>query len=162
HGFGVGIEDDLASIPEVESLSPLRVAPAEVDGEAAEVMAVDTATIDGLYDMEVASGDITDVHGSGLAVESATADDLGTATGDTVSVRFADGEVVDLTVRAVFDGGLAGAGGGSWLVGLDTFEAHVADQYDRQVYVSVVDGIGAAESRAAIEAAVAGWPNAEI
>jgi putative ABC transport system permease protein len=48
------------------------------------------------------------------------------------------------------------------LLGLDTFEAHVDDQFDRQVYVSVADSTTAAESRAAIEAALGDWPNAEI
>ena len=45
---------------------------------------------------------------------------------------------------------------------LDTFEAHVVDVYDRQVYVAMHDDVPAAESRTAIEAAVADWPNATI
>ena len=75
--------------------------------------------------------------------------------------RFADGETVPLTVQAVFDGTTIG-GEATWIVGLDTFEQHVADQFDRRVFVSVDPDLPAAESRAALEAALAEWPNAEL
>ena len=62
---------------------------------------------------------------------------------------------------AVFDGNAIG-GEATWIVGLDTFEAHVADQFDRRVFVAVDPALTAAESRAALEAALAEWPNAEL
>ena len=38
----------------------------------------------------------------------------------------------------------------------------MADQYDRRVFVKIDDGVTAADSRAALEAALAEWPNAEL
>lgn len=160
-GFAPTIEDELRAAPGVEAISPLRTAPAEVDGTGTSVLSVDTTVIDTLYDLEVASGSLADVVGESVAVASDTAEELGLGLGDTVPVRFPDGVEVDLTVRALFDGMVPGDDG-SWVVGLDTFEAHVVDVYDRQVYVAMHDDVPAAESRSAIEAAVADWPNATI
>lgn len=161
HGFATTIEDELAARPEVEVLSPVRVAPAEVDGSAGEVVALDTSVFDRLYDLEVSAGALADVGPGGVAVQSDVAAERGLAVGDRVEVGFADGAVEELEVAAVFDGMLP-ASQSDWVVDLSTVEAHVADLYDKQVYVGAADGVSAAESRAAIEAAVAEWPNAEI
>lgn len=160
-GFGTSIEDDLAAVSEVEAMSPLRTAPAEVDGAGASLLAVDTAVFDQLYDLDVTEGSLADVQGDGVAVQAEAAAGKGLSIGDRVPIRFADGATVSARVAVVFGGQLP-AGGDDWVVGLDTFEAHVADQFDRQLYVSTPDRVPAAESRAAIEAAVAGWANAEI
>ena len=45
---------------------------------------------------------------------------------------------------------------------LDTFEANVTDQFDREVYVGLHDGVDATTATAAIETVLEGWPNAEL
>jgi putative ABC transport system permease protein len=147
-GFATTIEDDLRAVPEVALLSPVRSAPAEVDGSTTDVMALDPTVIDELYDLKVTSGSITSVHGGAVAVTADKARDDGLSIGDKVPFRFADGQNVSLTVRAVYDGNAIG-GEATWIVGLDTFEKHVADQFDRRVFVTVDSGPTAAESRAA-------------
>ena len=160
-GFATTIEDDLAAVPGVESLSPVRSAAAEVDGSGTTVIAVDAGAIEDLYDLEVLSGSLDGVEAGGVGVQSDDATARGLALGDSVPFRFADGSEVELEVSAIFDGRLPNTED-TWLLGLDTFEAHVADQFDRQVYVAMEDAVPAAESRSAIEAAVSAWPNAEI
>jgi putative ABC transport system permease protein len=156
-GFATTIEDDLRAAPVVEELSPLRTTPAEVDGSTTDLVAVDTATIDRLYDLEVTAGSMADVSGDGIA---AGGDDA--ALGDEVPVRFPDGSESVLEVRAVYAGTIEGGGDSGWIVGLDTFEAHVADQLDRKVFVATASGVDAATARAQVDEAVAGWANAEI
>jgi putative ABC transport system permease protein len=160
-GFATTIEADLRAVPGVAVMSPLRSAPAEVDGSTTDVMAVDTAVIDELYDLKVSRGSITEVHGPAVAVTANKARDEGLTIGDSVPFRFADGETVPLAVRAVFDGNAIG-GEATWIVGLDTFEQHVPDQFDRRVFLTVDPEVTAAESRAALDAALGEWPNAEL
>ena len=69
---------------------------------------------------------------------------------------------VELTVRALYDGEVLGAGDSNYLIGLDTFDANVTDKFDRQVYVKIADGIDAATATSALEAALEQWPNAEL
>jgi putative ABC transport system permease protein len=161
-GFAPSIEDDLRDSGLVGSLSGLRVAPVERDGHATELVGIDTASFADLYDLEVSEGALADVHGDGIAITRDAADTDGYALGDTVTLRFADGDDVDLTVRAIYDADLPNSSDAGWIVGLDTYEANVTDQFDRSVFVSVADGVGAEESRAAIDEALAAWPNAEI
>ena len=128
-----------------------------IDGGTTEVGGVDTATLDGLYDLDVTQGSIADVHGDAIAVKSDIATEHGLALGDTVTVTFGRTGPVELTVAALFEDDF-----NEWLVGLDTFEANVSDQYDQKVFVGTADGIDAATSRASIEQVLESWPNAEL
>jgi len=161
-GLSTSIEAQLAALPEVETMSPLRSSTIGTETGPSEVMALDTATIDGLMDLEVSSGSITDVHGDGLALASDHATARGLGLGDTVTLTFAGTGDVPLTVRALYDGSVLGAGDTPYIVNLDTFEANVTDQFDREVYVGIVDGVDAATSTAALETLLEGWPNAEL
>jgi putative ABC transport system permease protein len=160
HGFAPSIEDDLRAVPEVEAVSPLRSSVAEVGGSTTDILAVDAGTIDGLYDLEVVAGDVADVTGDAVAVHDGRATDDGLAVGDSIPFVFADGSETDLVVAAIYEADLPTSG--DFILDTATFEAHVADQFDRMLFISVDDGAAAATSRAAIEDAVAEWPNATI
>ena len=138
-GFGTSIEEDLAALPEVESLSPRRSVAATIDGGSTEITAFDTATMESIVDVGITEGAIEDVHGDGLALDVDQAADLGVGIGDTVTVGFAATGDVELTVRALFDSDLLRAGGMDHIVNLDTFEANVTDIFDRQVYLTIDD-----------------------
>jgi putative ABC transport system permease protein len=81
--------------------------------------------------------------------------------GDRVRVRFARTGVVPMTVRALFDEEVPGVGG-SYVIDLATFEANVTDQFDRQIYVAAADGVDDEASKAALDALLEDWPNAEL
>jgi len=161
-GFGPSIETDLAALPEVELVSPFRSVPVIIEDNTTEVMAVDTTVIDGLMDLEVITGALTDVYGDGLALSSDRATELGLAVGDPLTVSFSATGDIALTIRALFDGEIVGAGDTNYIVGLDTFDANVTDVFDRQVYLTIHDDIDAATATVAIESALAGWPNADL
>jgi putative ABC transport system permease protein len=165
-GFATSIEDDLRGVDGVETLSPLRNAPVEVilagDSSTTTLQGMDTTVLDRLYDLEVTAGSLDDVRADGVALAGESAEDRGLALGDTATFRFAGGDKVDLTVRALYDGEIPGGGDSSWLVGLDTFQAHVTDQFDRKVFLTFDDGVSATDSRTALDDALRHWPNAEI
>ena len=90
------------------------------------------------------------------------AEELGLGLGDTLTVGFAATGDVELTVQALYDGEVLGAGDSKYVIGLDTFDANVTDKFDRQVYVKIADGIDAATATSALEASLEQWPNAEL
>jgi putative ABC transport system permease protein len=141
-------------------MSPLRSGNATVDGSVNPLMAVDTTTIDGLYDLDVTEGDMAAIGADGVAVTADRALDEGLALGDTVTFTFADGSEAALAVRAIFAADVPADG--DWILDVTTLEAHSADQFDRMLFVSIDDGVAAEEARTAIESAMADWPNAAI
>jgi putative ABC transport system permease protein len=161
-GFSPVLTDELADLPNVEMASAIRVAPVAISGTSAQLAGVDTTTFERVYDVEVTHGSLADVTGAAVAVEADEATKLQLELGDAVAVTFARTGEVELTVAAIFDEVVAGVGGTSWITDLATYEANVTDQYDRQVFVNVVDGVDAATARSSIEAVLADWPSGDL
>jgi putative ABC transport system permease protein len=124
-------------------------------------MGLDTSVNESLYDLDVSDGSMAAMGPGTVAVAKDKADDAGLTIGTQVPFRFADGAVEPLTISAIFNGHTVG-GDASWIVGLDTFDRHVTDQFDRKLFVKVDPAVPAAESRAAVDGALATWPNAEV
>ncbi|MEN3315738.1 MAG: putative transport system permease protein [Acidimicrobiaceae bacterium] len=161
-GLSPQIEHDLAALPEVGALSPLRVSPVEDGSEASHVAAVDIGTVGRVVDLGVTAGRLADVSGASVAVEDAKAKAGGLAVGDKLTLNFARTGPVELTIRALVDRPPPGAEGVTYMIGLDTYEANVTDQFDRQVFVKVADAVDPTRAKAALGTVLARWPNAEM
>ena len=161
-GLAPELAAELVALPEVATVSPLRSSLVEVGDTSTEVTAVDTAVIDEVMDLDVTSGSMAEVTGDGIAVLADTeVEGHPLAVGDTVPVRFARTGAQTLTVRAVMDQEIPGREA-PYVIGLDTFEANVTDQFDLQLYVRAADGIEADASRTAVEGVLDGWANADL
>jgi putative ABC transport system permease protein len=161
-GLSPELAGRLAALPSVADVSPVRVAPVAIDGGATTIAGVDTATFDELFDLELLDGALSDVVAGTVAVHADSATTLGIEPGDSVDVTFARTGVVSLVVAATFDEQVIGTGAAAWITDLSTYEANVTDQYDRQVYVSIADGVDAVASRTEIESVLADWPGGEL
>lgn len=157
-GFSPELAARLRQVPGVEAVSTYRSSPAEVDGKPVMLDSVNMATIDQLYDLEVVEGAITDVGAGAIAVNKNRSADTGTGVGDTVKVRFAGGEA-ELKVTAIYK---AQFPEGGFLVDNSTLEAHVTDQYDKKVFVSMDDTVSLEAARTSIESVTSSYPNADI
>jgi putative ABC transport system permease protein len=157
-GFNPAMADQLRSLAEVEEVAPTRLTPVEVEGESTMVQATDTTNIGSLYDLEAVAGSIADVGPNEVAVNATTAEEHGWAIGSTVSFTFARTGAVEMTVAAIYEG----LSDGSFTIDLATYEANVTDQFDQRVYVSTVDSIDAASSKAALDGVLAAYPNADL
>jgi putative ABC transport system permease protein len=126
------------------------------------VAAVDIRTIGEVADLGVTAGRLADLSGASVAIEDRKAKADGLKVGDTLTVKFARTGAVELTVRALIDRPPPGFDGVVYVVGLDTYQANVTDQLDRQVFVKVADGASPTRARAALESVLARWPNGEL
>jgi putative ABC transport system permease protein len=160
-GFSPTLADELRELPEVASVSPLRSAAVEIDGSSTDLNAVDTATVERVYDLAVVEGSLSDVHGNAIALSVHDATSKHLHLGDTVTVTFVGDHDEQMVVAALYEEEMVSTST-SWLVDLDTFEAGVTDQYDRQIYVATRPGVDALASRAAIDEVISGWPNADL
>jgi putative ABC transport system permease protein len=161
-GLSPEIEADLSALPEVAAVSPVRSSAIEVGGASTEVAAVDIQTIGRVADVGVTAGRLADLSGLSVAVEDRKAKADGLTVGDRLTVKFARTGVVELTVRALIDRPPPGFDGVVYVIGLDTYKANVTDQFDRQVFVKVADGVSPTLSKAALDTVLAKWPNGEL
>ena len=161
-GMSPQLATELAALPEVESVSSLRIIPVAIDGDSTQLAGVNAGVFDDLYDLEPTAGGLADVTVGTIAVEAEVAAERQLAVGDTIVVTFARTGEVTLTVAALFEEAIIGAGATNWIVDLATYEANVTDQYDRQVFVAAAAGVDADASRAAIDAVLVDWPNGEL
>ena len=161
-GLSPEIEADLSALREVAAVSPARATAVEVGGASTEVAAVDIRTIDRVADLGVTAGRLADLSGPSVAVEDRKAEADGLVVGDKLTMTFARTGAVELTVRALIDRPPPGFDGVVYVVGLDTYQANVTDQLDRQVFVKVADGVSPPQANAAIESVLARWPNGEL
>ena len=170
--FGVvGLPPDvarqIAEVPDVASATPVRFAPAVVDGDESGV-AASTSDVFGLLDLDVLEG--SDALGPGETVISRDkADDTGLAVGDTVDIETVDqlsGGVAcahdcTYTVAGIYDGG-AGGDLGAWLIGLDDYDAAVPNATDAQVFVQLDDPSDIDRVKPEIESIVDPFVTAEV
>ncbi|CAA9238816.1 MAG: ABC transporter, fused permease protein [uncultured Acidimicrobiales bacterium] len=161
-GLSPDIEADLSALREVATVSPARSTAVRVDGASSEIAAIDTHTIARVADLGVTAGRLADLSGASIAVEDRKAKDDGVRVGDTLTVTFARTGPVDLTVRALIDRPPPGFDGVVYVVGLDTYQANVTDQFDRQVFVKLADGVSSTQAEAALGTVLARWPNGEL
>ncbi len=161
-GLSPTLGAEVAKLPQVAAISPIRTAPVGAGTGSSQVVAVDTSTIGQLFDVQITAGKITDVTGPSVAVKAKDVADGGLAVGDKVTLTFARTGPVELTVRALYDGTLPNGATSGYLVGIDTYQANVTDQFDEQVLVKVAGGVTPVQSAAALETALAAWPNADL
>lgn len=163
-GFG-GLSPKLAAelneLPEVGAATGLRGVLAEVDGNGTLLAALDPATAAQVVDVEVVDGSYGDLGADSIAVFSDTAEEDGIGIGDTVPVRFVEGGVSDLRVALVYDSDDA-LNGAPYFISHAAVEARSADQFDVSVFVTLADGVGVEDARAAIEGVAEGYPSAEV
>ena len=100
-GFGTGLSpalgESIAALPEVESVTPLRFGPAQIEGEGDFIVGADPQAIVDLFDFDVRAGDFATLDDSGIAVSEDKAEERGWRIGDTVPVLFAETGFVPLT-----------------------------------------------------------------
>ena len=126
----------LRSTDGVTALSPLRDAPARIDGDTEYVTGVNGATIGRLTDLAVDSGTF-EVDGTRVVVDDDTAKEQGWKAGSRFTAGFEDGTRRTLTVAGVYQGNEMIRG---IMVDNATLTPHLDDVSDMQVMVSTSGG----------------------
>ena len=171
-GLPPQVAEDIDELPEVDDVVPFRFAPAFVGddpttpGVEGDTTAV-TGTNDGIFDLfeldivagrpSLASGEVV------IDRDTARSDNLG--VGDHVEIRFLDdargAAPPSATVSGIYESGPA-ENIGSYVVGLDDFDAAITNPSDVQVLVSLADGVSVEEAQPAIREIVDQFPTADV
>jgi putative ABC transport system permease protein len=157
-GLDPRLAASLNELPEVDAAGAIRAGVAEIDGSATQLLAASDEAFD-VVDVDPLEGSPADLGADTIAVFEDVAKDKDLSIGDRVPVVFKDTGGQELTVAMIYG---ESQPAGDWLLGTETYEANVDDQYDFQVFVRKADGVDAATARAAIEEVADGYPGAKV
>ena len=158
-GLSPQLATDVAALPEIETATGFRTAAARVDGSNATVTGLDPREVDHVLALDVIEGSIADIGLGTIAIHDDVVEKHGWTLGDVVPVEFAETGVQQLRLAAIFSEKDAV---GEYFVGLDTYEANVADQFDSRVAMSIHDGVDIDVATDAVSALAADYPQAEV
>lgn len=164
-GFSGGLSPEVAAAlaqqPELAVVTEVRQTPAQVNGSGTFLPGVDPSTFGEIADPGVRAGSLSDLSGPGtIGVDAQTAKGKGWTLGDTVEVLFPDTGTQELKIVVLYDD--SNVAGGTYIVGLPTYEANVLVQLDSSIFVKLAPGTSIDQGRAAIEKVTDGYPNADV
>lgn len=158
-GLSPIVAENLAEVPVLDAVTPVRGTGALIEGDVKSLGAVDADAFAALVDPDVVDGSIEGLEIDEVLVQEDPADDLGLAVGSTVDVTYQNGTTGTLTVAGIY----TDATFGNWLIGLDTLEAvSNAPARDFFVIAGLADGVDAEEGDDAVRAAMAEFPQADV
>ena len=162
-GLPPTMADDVAAVPGVARVVPIRFAPAFIADDTAAV----TGTNDGvftLFELDIVAGEPRLDPGD-VVVDRDTARSHNLRVGSQVPIRFLNdargAEPPPATVSGIYDSGPA-ENIGSYVIGLADYDAAVPTPSDVQVYVQLDRGVSVADAQPAIRDIVKPFPTASV
>jgi putative ABC transport system permease protein len=157
-GLPAGLADDIAALPEVGLVGTQQTAELRVGDRGGFAVAMDPTTMDELFRLDVEEGSTAALADGGILMTPALAEAGGWEVGDAVPVTFALTGETELVLRGTF----TGAADVQYVIDDGTYAANVRSVDVFSVLVKLADGVAPADGRAAVEAAVADVPAAQV
>jgi putative ABC transport system permease protein len=152
-GFSPDVANQLKQAPEFSAVSGVQQGQMQVAGSTKTFSAFDFSVADQLLNLDIQEGGIS--QDTGLMVKTDVAEELGLQVGDMVTVTFQATGDVQLPLIAIYENsGVAG----NWVVDQTTYRNNFTDQTDFLVSLKAADGVSPEQARAAIEQAIASYP----
>ncbi|MGN6753816.1 MAG: FtsX-like permease family protein [Intrasporangium sp.] len=161
-GLSPEVARRVAGVPEVATTSRTRFGHWLDRGMTSALTAVDPATLPKVANVRMISGTFAALDEGGLVLAEKTAKERGLAVGDSLTMTFPRDGDQRLRVVGVMADESAQALSTNYVISLRSYAAHYNENVDATVYVSLADGVNPAPARAALRAAVADFPNAQI
>ena len=162
-GFGSGGIDPsvtarLSQLPEVEAAGSIRAGLAKIDGSVKPILGASDQTF-ALVNVKPQKGEPSDLGPGTIAIYKDVAKDKHLSIGDRVPVVFKDTGLQQLRVAMIYG---ENQPAGDYLLGMKTYAANFADQYDFQIFVKKASGVSAATALSAVKGAAAASPGAKV
>jgi putative ABC transport system permease protein len=158
-GLSPVVSETLATVPELEAVTPIRGISGQVDGATKNFGAVDPVAFEQLVDPDLQDGTVADLGVNELLLHKDPANDLDVTIGSTIDVTFQNGVEQTLTVAGIY----GDATFGNWLISLDTL-SEISDAPARDFFIiaKLADGVDPVTGDAAVEAAMEPFPQANV
>jgi len=162
-GAGMGVSSSVADLlrdrDDVGAVVELREWGAQVDGDDQLVTALDTAGLDRVIDLGIASGSVDALRRGSILVSTAQARHLGVGVGDTVTVTFPETGPHPFDVAGTFSkGSLINS---TFIITLADFDDNVTSRLDAAILLTT-PGSDPDRAKERIQAALADYPNVTV
>ncbi|MYV99199.1 FtsX-like permease family protein [Streptomyces sp. SID3343] len=137
-----------AALPGVETATGIRSASALVDGHGKQLLAVESAHLDRLFDLDVTSGAVTALGANGIAISADAAKDEDLTLGSSTEITFPDGVKQAFTVTGLYD---RTAVVGDYLIDRQAWEPHADTALDAAAVLRLRPGASTGTVKAAVE-----------
>jgi len=161
--FVAGAGDAIAKAPEAEDVSPVRSELAEIDGDGGYLTGIDPTTIPLVYTFEGIDDPKAVLNGlgaDGTIVAKDFADDHDLKVGSPIKVTSADGKDALLEVKGIYEPPPFYPILGAASIPIDTFDRLYERPRNQYVFVNAPGD--PAKTEAALEQAVADFPDAKV
>jgi len=157
--FSPDVAERVGALDEVGAVSPFRQNGFRVDGATDFITALDPATVDRVTDLGVIEGSVDELGGDTVMIYETIAEERGWGVGDEVPAAFPAVGDRPLEIVGIYgENSLAS----NYAVALETYEDLYTEQLDIFVLVKGAEGVPGADVTAAVEAAVASYPNIDV
>jgi putative ABC transport system permease protein len=156
--FSPGIAEQAAQVDGVESVAAYRGMPVDVDDQQIWGGATDTEAFTQMIDATVLDGSLDDLTGNSVAIDNATAEDLGVSVGDSIDLEF-PGSDQTVEVVATYDDNPAM---GQYVVPFSVFDAAQLRPADSYVYILRDPDASESQVRADLEQLVEDLPTVSL
>jgi putative ABC transport system permease protein len=158
-GLSPSIAHQVAALPEVRSVTPLRFANPTIDGTAKRVTAMDPATAADNIRLDMRAGDVRNLGLHTVAVQADEATKQGLKLGSTVTMFFPETGNQRFTVVAIYG---TAQPIGDYAVSIPAYDANVAQHVDNVLLVSDKSGVSVTQARSAIQQTLKDTPTATL
>lgn len=158
-GVPTGVVAALEELDEVGPVMPVEVVTAEHDRRPESIASIDPTVVADLLDVAPSDGALAALGAGRVLVHDEVAEARGLAEGDEVTLRTARGESVLRVVGTFGNNQVIGA---PWVVDEATFAEVGGSGVVYSVIADLAEGVSAEDGRAAVDAALARFPNVVV
>jgi putative ABC transport system permease protein len=157
--FSNEVATALREQPGVDAVAAFRFGEARVGEEVTSLQGVEPDALQSVLKLDTVAGDLDALDDGQLAMSEDAASGRGLSVGDEVPVTWSATGEQSMTLGAIYtENEFAGA----VLVSGEVFDANTTQQSLGVVAVSIEDGASPAETRTAVDEAVAAFPNVVV
>lgn len=161
-GLSHQVHHHAAQIDGVETVSRMRFGHWKQAGSTQALTAIDPGTFPDVAQLDMVDGDLGALREGGIVLAENVARSHGVRIGDTLEMSFSRTGDQELPVVGIFESGDAAAMSTGYLISLDSYAEHFAEDMDATVFLTLEEGADLASVRADIEQALAEFPTVVV